>query len=209
MEWQRCLGGTNNENADFIKITPEGNYIVGGTTNSNDGDVSGNHSIGDYYDQWLVKLNPQGMIMWQKCIGSSWNNSLSDASILSESEIILIGSTPENNDGDVSCDFKGGGDVWLYKLIDTTVNINELELYNSKIKVYPNPAGSALNISFPENMDIRETYVEIIDINGRTLLKTKPLSDITQLDISKLKSGIYLVKIQNDRTFITRKIIIQ
>ncbi len=209
IEWQRCLGGTKNENADFIKTTPEGNYIIGGTTNSNDGDVSGNHSTGDYYDQWIVKLNPQGMIMWQKCIGSGWNNSLSDASILSESEIILIGSTPENNDGDVSCNFKGGGDAWMYKLIDTTVNINELELYNSKIKVYPNPAGSVLNINFPQNIDTKNTFVEIIDINGRTLLKSKSLSALSQLDISKINSGIYLVKIQNDKTFITRKIIIE
>ncbi len=209
IEWQRCLGDTQDENPDFIKITPEGNYLIGGTTNSNNGDVSGNHSIGNYYDQWLVKLDAQGAIIWQQCIGSSLYNSISDAYILSESEIFVIGSAPDINNGDVSCNLKGGGDVWLYKLIDTTVNINELELYNSKIKVYPNPAGSVLNISFPENMDTRKTFIEIIDINGRTLLKSKSLSDLSQLDISKINSGIYLVKIQNDKTFITRKIIKQ
>jgi hypothetical protein len=209
IEWQRCLGGTQNETPDFIKITPEGNYLIGGTTNSNDGDVSGNHSNGDHYDQWLVKLNDQGTIMWQKCIGSGWNNSLSDAAVLSETEMIIFGGTPENNTGDIMCDYKGDGDAWMYKLIDTTVDINELELYNSKIKVYPNPANTLLNIDFPEKMDIRKTFVEIIDINGRVLINPKSLDNITQLDISKLNSGIYLVKIQNDKTFITRKIIKQ
>ncbi len=80
--WQRCLGGTKNENADFIKITPEGNYIVGGTTNSNDGDVSGNHSLNNDYDNWLVKLNENGEIIWQQCIGSEHSNKQRDIEFL-------------------------------------------------------------------------------------------------------------------------------
>ncbi len=209
IEWQRCLGGTGNDNPDFIKLTPEGNYIVGGRTNSNNGDVSGNHSIGEYFDQWIVKLNPQGTILWQQCIGSSWDNALHDASVLSESEIIIIGSTPENNDGDVSCDFKGDGDAWVYKLIDTTVSITESELFNTEIKVYPNPANTLLNIDFPYDYKIQNTTIEILDINGKIVLSTQPLSVAIQLSIKKLNKGIYLVKIQNDRAFITRKIIIQ
>ncbi len=206
IEWQRCLGGTKLEHQDFIKKTPEGNYLVGSMTNSHDGDVTGNHSTGDFYDQWIVKLNTQGDIIWQQCIGSGWNNGLSDAAILSESDMIIIGSTPENNEGDVLCDFKGGSDVWIYKLIDTTVDINETEI-NSKIKVYPNPVSSRLNIELPENFNMNGTSIQIIDMNGRLVLRTKPVSFSETFDISKFIKGFYLIKIQNSKTVVTRRII--
>ncbi|MGB3903282.1 MAG: T9SS type A sorting domain-containing protein [Bacteroidales bacterium] len=51
--WQRCLGGTDNDYAYSIQQTSDSGFIVAGLTNSNDGDVSGNHGYSDY---WVVKL---------------------------------------------------------------------------------------------------------------------------------------------------------
>ena len=48
------LGGSNNEIANSIKQTADGGYIVGGYSNSNDGNISGNHGSDDY---WIVKLS--------------------------------------------------------------------------------------------------------------------------------------------------------
>jgi len=75
--------------------------------------------------------------------------------------------------------------------------------------IYPNPANSILNIDFPVNHQILSTKIEIIDINGRTVLIKKPVSIANQIDIKKLNPGLYIVKIKNDKTFITKKIIIQ
>jgi hypothetical protein len=54
IEWQKCLGGTDNDYAYSIQQTSDGGFIVAGETWSNDGDVSGNH--GGYFDSWVVKL---------------------------------------------------------------------------------------------------------------------------------------------------------
>ena len=43
IQWQKCLGGVHDEFATCIEPTPDGGYIFTGYTNSNDGDVSGNH----------------------------------------------------------------------------------------------------------------------------------------------------------------------
>ena len=55
IEWQRCLGGSEIDGAKSIQQTTEGGFIVAGYSESNDGDVSGNHGEGD---AWVVKLSP-------------------------------------------------------------------------------------------------------------------------------------------------------
>ncbi|GHV42257.1 hypothetical protein FACS1894187_24420 [Synergistales bacterium] len=45
------------DEARSIQQTSDGGYIVAGYSDSNDGDVSGNHGNSDY---WIVKLSPDG-----------------------------------------------------------------------------------------------------------------------------------------------------
>jgi len=54
IEWQRCLGGSGADIAYSIQQTIDGGFIVAGYTESNDGDVSGNHGSADY---WIIKLS--------------------------------------------------------------------------------------------------------------------------------------------------------
>jgi hypothetical protein len=53
-EWQKCLGGSKDDEARSVRQTADGGYIVAGSTMSNDGNVSGNHGGKDF---WMVKLN--------------------------------------------------------------------------------------------------------------------------------------------------------
>src|SRR5690606_37895749 len=53
IEWQKSLGGSEFEQAEHILQTIDGGYIVAGSSDSNDGDVSGNHGESDF---WIVKL---------------------------------------------------------------------------------------------------------------------------------------------------------
>jgi hypothetical protein len=66
--WQKTLGGSLAEGAQAIQQTTDKGFIVGGYTNSGDGDVTlpqGN------FDGWVVKLDTAGAIQWQKTVGSS------------------------------------------------------------------------------------------------------------------------------------------
>ena len=72
---ERCYGGSRSEStfdlgmSEGIMIDKNGNILFVGETNSNDGDVSGNH--GDY-DAWLVKVNPGTFdIINSKTIGTT------------------------------------------------------------------------------------------------------------------------------------------
>lgn len=56
IQWQKCLGGTDADQANAILQTADGGYIIAGQTGSNTGDVSGNHGGND---AWVVKLAPE------------------------------------------------------------------------------------------------------------------------------------------------------
>lgn len=54
--WEKSLGGTGYDRPWSIRQTTESGYIIGGQSNSTDGDISNN--IG-YTDFWVVKLSPE------------------------------------------------------------------------------------------------------------------------------------------------------
>ncbi len=113
IEWQKCLGGTNSDGAWPIKQTSDGGFIVAGGTESNNGDVSGNHNSG-IDDYWIVKLNSLGNIEWQKCLGGTgWDYPYSIQQT-SDGGFIVAGTTG-SNDGDVS-GYHGNYDYWVVKL---------------------------------------------------------------------------------------------
>ncbi|HTM66074.1 MAG TPA: T9SS type A sorting domain-containing protein, partial [Flavipsychrobacter sp.] len=51
--WSKTMGGSANEVGKQIIETDDGGYVIAATSQSNDGDVSGNHGGIDY---WVVKL---------------------------------------------------------------------------------------------------------------------------------------------------------
>ena len=77
IEWIRCYGGSEKEVVlDIIELSD--GYLAACATSSNDGDLlnSGYH-VGYYnngqptVDTWMIKLDFEGNIQWQKCYGGS------------------------------------------------------------------------------------------------------------------------------------------
>lgn len=69
LQWQHALGGTDFDGATGIEQTTDGGYIMAGYSDSNDGEVSGNHGGGD---AWVVKLDGLGNLQWQSCLGDTY-----------------------------------------------------------------------------------------------------------------------------------------
>lgn len=112
--WQKCLGGTGTDRGVKIKQTADSGYIVLGTTSSTDGDVTGLH--GSQGDIWVVKLDKNGTIEWQKCLGGTNDDQAGDIQVTGNGYIIT-GSTNSNN-GDVSGNH-GEGDGWVISISAT------------------------------------------------------------------------------------------
>jgi len=117
IQWQKCYGGSNLESLSSIQPTMDGGYILAGATNSNDGDVSGNHDTitGTYIDCWLLKLDASRNIQWQKCYGGSISDKAMEARQTADGGYIFTAGV-HSNDGDVSGNhLTGTFDCWVVK----------------------------------------------------------------------------------------------
>jgi hypothetical protein len=114
IQWQKLLGGLNNETASSIQQTTDGGYIVVGYTySSQTGDVGGtNHGLTDV---WIVKLNASGTILWQTVLGGSDDDLATSVQQTKDGGYILTGSTLSSNSGDVGLNH-GEQDIWVVKL---------------------------------------------------------------------------------------------
>jgi hypothetical protein len=111
LQWRKCLGGTDYDEFKQIQQTTDGGYIFAGLTYSTDGDVSGNHGGSD---GWVVKLNTNGVVQWQRVMGGSDDDELWSVQQTPDGGYILAGLT-YSSDGDISHN-SGGTDCWVVKL---------------------------------------------------------------------------------------------
>jgi uncharacterized delta-60 repeat protein len=114
IDWQKSLGGSDNDRAYYVQQTTDGGYIIAGYSHSNDGDVSGNHGGPDY---WIVKLTSTVEIDWQKSLGGSGEDWAYSIQQTTDGGYIIAGSSV-SNDGDVSGNH-GFSDYWIVKLTST------------------------------------------------------------------------------------------
>jgi uncharacterized delta-60 repeat protein len=95
--WQKTYGGTGWDPAWSVQQTSDGGYIVAGWTNS--------FGAGGY-DAWVLKLNPDGTVAWQKTYGPSWDDWVNYVTQTMDG-FIMAGST---------CPFSGSCDLWVLKV---------------------------------------------------------------------------------------------
>jgi uncharacterized delta-60 repeat protein len=108
VSWQKRYGGIDNDYAMSIQQTSDGGYIVAGTT--------GSFGAGDM-DLWVLKLNSDGTVRWQKSYGGTYSDKAPSIQQTSDCGYIVAGYT----------DSFGAGilDFWVLKLrSDGTIPFN-------------------------------------------------------------------------------------
>ena len=98
-------------------------------------------------------------------------------------EIYVIPTDPDQNNS--------GTMGMLYQTVLQVLGVSELE--KETVKIYPNPTADFVYVKLNSKSKIDE--VEIFDLAGRLVLKTKLQSD--QLDLRALKQGVYMVTFKN------------
>lgn len=110
--WQRCLGGSDNDQASRVLLCSDGGFLVNGLTWSSDGDGEGQHG---FFDAMVLKLSADGNTQWRRVTGGSAIDNLISALELEDGSFLLVGETGSSN-GDVTGPRQGNTDGWLMKL---------------------------------------------------------------------------------------------
>jgi len=91
VSWQKTYGGSSEDYARSIQQTADGGYIVAGDTESFGAGSS---------DIWVLKLDGNGGVSWQKTYGGGYNDSASYIQQISDGGYIVVGHTTSFGAGD-------------------------------------------------------------------------------------------------------------
>src|SRR5688572_5687961 len=118
--WQKTYGGSDDDQVSSVVAGADGGYVMAGRTGSFDGDVTGRFfSPGstNYFDAWVVKVDVNGNILWQKAFGGL-SFEIPVSIIKSSDGGYMIAGYTSRDENNVS----GDRDAWIVKL-DRTGNI--------------------------------------------------------------------------------------
>ena len=114
VQWRRYFGGTNNDRSYGVVQANDGGYVITGFSESNDFDISSNHGS---YDYWVIKLDAQGNLIWEKSFGGSEIDQ-SRAIVKTNDNGYIIAGNSFSMDGDIESNL-GSSDFWLIKIDDS------------------------------------------------------------------------------------------
>jgi hypothetical protein len=109
---QKTFGGSQEDDALAVVETQDGNIAVLGLTQSNDGDVTGKTTTDS--DYWLLKLDTDFNLIWQKTFGGTSDDRGQDILVTQDGGFLVTGFS-RSSDGDVSSN-AGFHDFWVLKL---------------------------------------------------------------------------------------------
>ncbi len=108
---QKSFGGSQFDTARGIEVLSGGYILMTGASGSSDNDVSENKG---FNDMWVVILNPQKELVFEKSIGGS-NIDFGEAVVVTpDGSVISVGDT-ESSDGNIAQN-KGSKDILIVKI---------------------------------------------------------------------------------------------
>jgi len=201
--WQDSYGGSETERDGKAKETSDGGFIMGGTTSSNDGDVSG---FNGYRDFWVVKLSePQAITLIPD---PNFEQKLQDLGFDTDNEINGRVFTDDINTAQ-SLNVNNSNIQSLVGIQDFTA-LESLSFSGNPVTTIDITSNTLLESLFCENTNLTSIDVtsnpalielfatnnllSAIDLSQNTVLQTLAISEnsISNLDLSQNQNLIQL-----------------
>jgi hypothetical protein len=119
LQWNKTYGGSKDDRGQAVIQTQDGGYAIAGYSMSADGDASANNG---FHDNWVLKLNAFGDILWEKSFGYAGHDHAYDIiQTLDKGYFVagfldVTGSGGEGNTGRSSLTAHGVGEFWATRL---------------------------------------------------------------------------------------------
>ena len=114
--WEKSFGGSEIDEPRAISATNDGNFIIVGDTRSSDKDISSNNGGADL---WIININTNGTLIWEKTIGASSFDVARSISKTDDHGFIIAGNSRSSDAGFTN---QGQNDAWILK-VDINGNV--------------------------------------------------------------------------------------
>lgn len=149
-------------------------------------------------DIFILKLNSAGNFIWVKSMGGS-SDEMGMSIVLDAfgGNIYTTGSYSDivdfnQNAGLYNLVSAGGTDIFVHKMSQPPVGIQEYNSNSNFISLFPNPTTNNFTIE-----TINPTNISIVNLLGQELFNSK-IDKSQTIDVSFLSNGIYFVKDLNN-----------
>ncbi|OAD91784.1 hypothetical protein A7A78_11055 [Aequorivita soesokkakensis] len=200
-EWDKTLGGSDNDIPANIIQTPDNGYLLAGESFSN---ISGNkteNSLG-LNDFWIIKLNEAGDIEGQNTIGGNFNDEIPLILLNTDGTFTIGGRSTSDISGDKTEDSRGGNDYWIIHHAEI-LGIPETP-FNNTITFYPNPVNNTLQLNTQEQTI---DHLNIYSVTGSRVLYRDVNTVSPTVDVSSLASGVYYLQLYSGKNVAVKKFV--
>ncbi|MDX2062165.1 MAG: OmpA family protein [Bacteroidia bacterium] len=113
--WARTYGGESHDGANGITALPTGELLVAAISRSQKGQRTTWRGL---FDGWLLKLRPQGELVWQTSLGGFQNDEFYGVTLTPQGDYLVAGTTRSTDKDLYLLPTQGGNDAWLVALRD-------------------------------------------------------------------------------------------
>ena len=172
-QWSNYYGGSFTDTAYDAIQTEDDGYIIVGSSDSNDVDITNNKGT---YDFWIIKISATGNLVWEKSFGGSEIDEAHAISKSADGNYLIVGDT-RSSDLDISQN-NGAADLWVIKITpegtllwEKTLGGSSFDVGRSVSKTQDNGfiiSGSSrsTNASFSSNKGQNDAWVIKLNSGG-------------------------------------------
>ena len=129
-QWSNYFGGSFTDTAYDAIQTEDDGYIIVGSSDSNDVDITNNRGT---YDFWIIKISATGSLVWEKSFGGSEIDEAHAISKSADGNYLIAGDT-RSSDLNISQN-NGAADLWVIKITPEGTLLWEKSLGGSNFDV--------------------------------------------------------------------------
>jgi len=106
--WNKTFGGSLMDRYSCVRLDDAGDLLMGGTSNSNDGDITNSNGLEDI---WISKISINGNHIWSQKYGAANNDILNGMTTTVDGGCVLAGTSYSSLAG-----HQGHGDILVLKI---------------------------------------------------------------------------------------------
>ena len=197
--WVNSIGDSDNEQGIRLATDQYDNiYLCGyyeGTVDFDPGSGTTNLTANGKHDAFVQKLDANGNMKWVQSYGAAGFDKAYSVYV-SNNGIINVAGFFENTvdfdpgTGTTNLTSNGKSDAFILKF-NAPVGIEDVNMSETQLLLYPNPASRIITIELPNN---NKSQIDVYNLSGELVFRSENNGANINIDVSGFSNGIYLYR---------------